>query len=467
MNKSFFGVIGLGVMGRSISLNIADKGYSIAVYNRAEGNEAHVVQDFLTAHDSYTDLKGFTDLPAFVQSLETPRKILMMIKAGVVVDTVIDQLIPLLEDGDIIIDGGNSHFKDTARRSKLLLENTIHYVGCGVSGGEAGARKGPSIMPGGSRSGYAIVAPVLDAIAAKDRNGAPCCAYIGPDGAGHFVKMIHNGIEYAEMQLLAELYAILSQTLSYEEIAALFDAWNKSDVSGYLLEITAAILRKKEGEGYLLDVILDRAENKGTGSWSGKAAFDLGASATMMVSAVFARYVSSYKAQREVLSAMLHTNTASAGNIDLEMLQNAYRFARMINHHQGFEVMRRASEQYNWGLSCSEIARIWTNGCIIRSALMEESSLRFKAKDQLLDHEDTIGFLDQNETVLSAILKYGLDNRIALPAFSAAHSYWISMTTAQLPANMIQAQRDYFGAHTYQRTDAPEDQFFHTNWDAL
>lgn len=467
MNTAFFGVIGLGVMGKNISLNSADKGYPVSVYNRTEGDELHVVRDFLASNSSYTNLSGFTDLPAFVQSLEPPRKILLMIKAGSAVDAVVGQLISLLAPGDVIIDGGNTHFEDTERRVALLRKNKIHYVGCGISGGEEGARNGPSIMPGGSKSGYEIAAPVLHAIAAKDRSGKPCCIYTGPGGSGHFIKMVHNGIEYAEMQLLAELYAILSQTLSYEEIAAVFELWNKGPLSGYLLEITASILRKKEGDRYVLDLILDKAENKGTGSWSGKAAFDLGTPATMMTGAVFARYVSSYKEQREKRADFRHAGMPSTPPIDIDSLQHAYRVARIINHHQGFELMRCASEHYNWALPLSEIARIWTNGCIIRSAFMEEAIVRFKEKDQLLDHKDIMKFLYDNEALLSEVLKYGLDHRIALPAFSAAHHYWVGMTTKRLPANLIQAQRDYFGSHTYQRTDAKPDVFFHTNWNAL
>ena len=464
MDNSFFGVIGLGVMGKSISLNIADENYTLSVYNRAAGDEAHVVADFLSANASYTSIKGFTTLPDFVHSLEKPRKILLMIKAGAVVDQVIATLIPLLEAGDVIIDGGNSHFSDTARRYKLLHENGIHYVGCGVSGGEEGARKGPSMMPGGSKTGYEIVAPVLHAIAAKDSEGKPCCAYVGPDGAGHFIKMVHNGIEYAEMQLLAELYAVLSQTLPYEEIAEIFDHWNTGELSSYLLEITAHILRKKEGSYYLLDLILDKAGSKGTGSWSSKAAFDLGASNTMMSGAVFARYISSYKEMRTALAASCKYEEKKAHEIAIPVLQKAYGFARLINHHQGFELMRHASEHYGWSLPLSEIARIWTNGCIIRSALMQESIARFKEKDRLLHHNDIITGLKTHEEDVAALLTYGLKHRIALPVFAAAHTYWVGMTTAKLPANMIQAQRDYFGAHTYQRVDAPAGQFFHTNW---
>lgn len=467
MNKSFFGVIGLGVMGKSLSLNMADRQYAISVYNRAVGEEAGVVRDFMAAHASYAHLQGFTDLADFVASLETPRKILIMIKAGEVVDVVIQQLIPLLEAGDVIIDGGNTHFRDTQRRAEVLREHHIYYLGCGISGGEAGARNGPSLMPGGSASGYATVAPVLRSIAAKDRNGEPCCAYIGPDGAGHFVKMVHNGIEYAEMQLLAEVYALLSPILSAEEIAQVLERWNKGDLSGYLLEITIRILRKREGDGYLLDKILDKAGYKGTGSWTGKVAFDLGAPAGVIVSAVFARYIAAHKSERKKLSNTFVPPKLAAGKINTEALEKAYRFARIVNHHQGFELMQHASEQYQWELSLPEIARIWTNGCIIRSALMEKSVSWLREKPQFLEHEAVLGLLRDNEAAVTEVLRYGLDTRIALPAFSAACQYWTGMTTERLPAHLIQAQRDYFGAHTYQRTDAPAGKFFHTNWEEL
>ena len=285
--KSVFGVYGLGVMGRSLALNIADRGFRLSVFNRAEGGEEQVVSDFMRKNQERDNVRGFTDLKAFVDSLEAPRSILLMIKAGPVVDRVMDQLLPLLSRGDVLIDVGNSHFSDTARRNQRAAELGIGFVGAGSSGGEEGARKGPSIMPGGDRKDYAQVAEVLEAIAARDRSGAPCCRYIGPGGSGHFVKMVHNGIEYVEMQLLAELYGLLRTRKSNEEIAGLFESWNRGSLKSYLLEITVRILRKEENGEYLLDLILDKAGNKGTGSCSSKAAFDLGVPNTLMSSAVF------------------------------------------------------------------------------------------------------------------------------------------------------------------------------------
>ncbi len=464
MNKSFIGVIGLGVMGRSLSLNIADKGYSLSVFNRTTPEEEYIVKDFLKTTNVGMEIKGFTKLSEFVNSLEHPRKILIMIKAGNAIDHVIEQLIPFLSEGDIIIDGGNSHYLDTKRRSDYLESIKLNFVGVGVSGGEEGARRGPSIMPGGNRSSYEIIAPVLESIAAKDKEGTKCCTYIGPGGAGHFVKMVHNGIEYAEMQLLAEIYTILSVFKSNEEIKELFLEWNAGDLSSYLLEITAEIMTKKEGDKYVLDLILDKAGHKGTGSWSSKTAYDLGTVNTMMSSAVFARYVSSFKEKRKYLSKIITTSVDNNCRISIDELREAYLFARIINHHQGFALLRQASDSYDWNLSLSEISRIWTNGCIIRSKLMISCISYFKNYDDLIEHPEIIENLKNKENAVKAVLIYGLSNRIPLDLFSAANAHWVSMTTERLSANMIQAQRDYFGAHTYQRVDAPENQFFHTNW---
>lgn len=464
MSKSFFGVIGLGVMGRSLSLNIADKGYSLSVYNRAISGEENVVGDFLKEVTECQKIQGFIAIKEFVNSLETPRKILIMIKAGNAIDAVIEQLEPLMSEGDIVIDGGNSHYTDTKRRADHLESLNFNFIGAGISGGEEGARKGPSIMPGGNKSSYEIIAPVLESIAATDSNGSKCCSYIGPDGAGHFVKMVHNGIEYAEMQLLAEIYGLLSVTMSNEEIRTVFLEWNSGALSSYLLEITAKIMTTKNEGQYVLDLILDKAGNKGTGSWSTMAAFELGAVNTMMSSAVFARYVSSFKEKRDVLSKQINHNINNDNQVDLKALKEAYRFARIINHQQGFELMRLASNEYNWELSLSDISRIWTNGCIIRSELMSNCISYFKNNDDLFEHPDVKKELLDKENSVKSILIYGIENRIPLELFSAANTHWISMTTARLSANLIQAQRDFFGAHTYQRVDAPENQFFHTKW---
>lgn len=464
MHKSVFGVIGLGVMGKSLSLNIAENGFDVSVYNRNADGEAHIVPDFLEDNKSFKNISGFTDLEGFVASLETPSKILIMIKAGNAIDAVIEQLLPFLSEGDIMIDGGNSHYLDTKRRSNLLASKNLHFVGCGVSGGEEGARKGPSIMPGGTVEGYKQIAPILEAISAKDKDGKPCCTYIGKDGAGHFIKMVHNGIEYAEMQLLAEVYAILSATKTNYEIAQILAKWNTTNVSSYLLEITIEILQKKEGDHYLLDVILDKAGNKGTGSWSSKTAFDLGSVNTMMASAVFARYISSFKEKRVALSKKLNAQLASFEFLDVDVLLKAYRFARIVNHHQGFELMNLASVENDWKLNLSEIARIWTNGCIIRSNFMEQSVAIFKASESYLEDKVIFNLLKTSENDITETIALSLKNRFPLDTFWSAYNYWISMTSEHLSANLIQAQRDYFGAHTYQRKDDDSKAFYHTNW---
>ncbi|MFT5076345.1 MAG: 6-phosphogluconate dehydrogenase [Flavobacteriaceae bacterium] len=464
VHKSDFGLIGLGVMGRNLSLNVAEKGFKVSVYNRSSGDEKNVVPYFLEEYKSFTNISGYTKVSEFIQSIKRPRKIFLMIKAGDAIDAVTAQLLPLLSEDDIIIDGGNSHYNDTVRRSKYLNTKGINFVGCGVSGGEKGARNGPSLMPGCSKSTYKIISPIFDAIAAKDSRGRPCCTHVGPEGSGHFIKMVHNGIEYVEMQLLAELYALLSVSFSNQEIAQVFLDWNKTDLSSYLLEITAEILQKKEGDQYLLDFVLDKAGNKGTGAWSSKTAFDLGNVNTMMSSAVFSRYISSFKEKRVALAKKATHNNSLQNNIDLIELENAYRFARLINHHQGFDLMARASSAYNWNLNLSEIARIWTNGCIIRSQFMIDCISYFVEHSELLSNNAVLSILNESEKIISKIIQDGMANRVSLDSFWSAYNYWISMTTAVLPANIIQAQRDYFGSHTYQRNDNDTEDFIHTNW---
>jgi 6-phosphogluconate dehydrogenase len=464
MDKSNFGLIGLGVMGKNISLNVADNGFRVSVYNRSSGDEKNVVRDFLKEYKSFKNISGYTELSEFIQSIEIPRNVFLMIKAGEAIDAVIEQLLPLLSEDDIIIDGGNSHYTDTLRRSNYLKSRGVNFVGCGVSGGEKGARNGPSLMPGCSKSSYKIISPILDAIAAKDIQGNPCCTHVGPEGAGHFIKMVHNGIEYVEMQLLAELYALLSVSFSNQEIAQVFLDWNKTDLESYLLDITAEILQKKEGNQYLLDLVLDKAGNKGTGAWSSKTAFDLGNVNTMMSSAVFSRYISSFKKKRVALAKEATHNKTFKNNINLIELEKAYRFARLINHHQGFDLMHRASKTYHWNLNLSEVARIWTNGCIIRSEFMTDCISYFDGHKELLANNSILNILNESEQIISNVIQDGMANRIPLDSFWGAYNYWISITTAVLPANLIQAQRDYFGSHTYQRNDNDSGDFIHTDW---
>lgn len=462
--KSDFGVFGLGVMGSSISLNIADKGYELSVYNRADSGEEEVVKNFISANADRPNIKGFTDLKLFIDSMARPRKILIMIKAGPAVDLVLNSLIPMLSEGDIIIDGGNSHYLNTKRRFDLAQSQGIEFIGAGISGGEEGARKGPSIMPGGRKESYAYVSEILEAIAAKDDFGKTCCTYIGPDGSGHFIKMVHNGIEYVEMQLLAELYGLMSKRMTNDEIAAVFESWNKGKLSSYLLEITILILRKKEGSSYLIDMILDKAGNKGTGSWSSKAAFDMGIPNTMMSAAVFARYISSFKEVRENMSKLVSPDSNMEQELNISILEKSYEFARLVNHQQGFKLMQQASESYGWNLDFSEISRIWSNGCIIKSHLMNILYNEFQTKEDLFEMETVNKALVKGESATREILMTALRSRLSLHCFSAAYHYWVDMTTERLPANLIQAQRDFFGAHTYQRIDAPESDFYHTKW---
>lgn len=464
MSKSSFGVVGLGVMGKSLSLNIVSKGHTLSVYNRSVKGEENVVLEFLKDNASISDMKGFTDLSQFVDSLEMPRKILMMIKAGSAIDDLIDTLLPLLSMGDIVIDGGNSHYLDTKRRSDFLSNQDINYIGVGISGGEEGAKKGPSIMPGGDMSCYKDIAIVLESIAARDKSDKPCCSYIGSEGSGHFVKMVHNGIEYAEMQLIAEVYDMLSVFMSNDDIAEVFDFWGKGLNSSYLLEITARILRKKEDDSYLIDLILDKADSKGTGAWSSKAALDIGVPNTMMSIAVFTRYISSYKSKRKLLSEQVVKKENKHAEISLKVLEGAYYFARIINHHQGFQLIKEASLEYKWDINLSEIARVWTNGCIIKSNLMNILVGEFNTASSLLENRSIIKTLNEKEDAVSEVIKYILSCRKAAPNFCAAYNYWIGMSTDKSSANIIQAQRDYFGAHTYNRVDAPLDIFYHTNW---
>jgi len=464
MIESDFGLIGLGVMGKNISLNVAENGYYVSVYNRSTHKEENIVADFLKEHSSYENIKGYTEISQFIQSIKRPRNIFLMIKAGDAIDAVIEQLLPFLSEDDIITDGGNSHYTDTQRRFNYLLTKGIHFVGCGVSGGEKGARHGPSLMPGCSKSTYKIISPILEAIAAKDSKSSPCCAYIGSEGSGHFVKMVHNGIEYAEMQLLAELYALLTLSFSNEEIAKVLQDWNERDLSSFLLEITSEILLKKEGDDYLLDFVLDKAGSKGTGAWSSKTAFDLGSVNSMMSSAVFSRYISSFKETRVVLAKKATHSTSYQKKIDLIALEKAYRFARIINHHQGFDLIHRASKKYNWNLKLSEIARIWTSGCIIRSQFMSDCICYFENKNDLLTNTSILNILNDGEKIISKIIQDAMANRVPIDSFWSAYNYWVSMTTAMLPAHLIQAQRDYFGSHTYQRNDNDSGDFTHTNW---
>lgn len=465
MSKNSFGIIGMGVMGSSLALNMLENKISLSVYNRMAEGEEDVIPNFLKETQENAPVSGFTEIQEFVESMEQPRKILLMVSAGKVVDIVSNQLLPYLDKDDIIIDGGNSFFEDTVRREKHYKEKGISFVGMGVSGGEEGARRGPSMMVGGTNETYEIIGKYLEKIAAKDDFGSVCCAHVGRGGSGHFVKMLHNGIEYAEMQLIAEVYQLLKDSYSKEDIKQLLSSWQAKEHSSFLLEATIGIMTHKTEGKYTLDLILDEAANKGTGSWSAKTALDLGQSGTMISSAVQARYDSSQKEERVKFANRSTRKQVKNYSVDLVQLEKAYHFARLMNHHQGFEVIRTASEKYDWNINLSELSRIWTNGCILRSDLMKEFVENFKTMTSVLENPTYFQYADENLNHATDIVSDGLKSHVATPCFYAAQNYWLTLTTERLSANMIQAQRDFFGAHTYNRIDHPKGQSFHTNWE--
>ncbi|MCK8520293.1 NADP-dependent phosphogluconate dehydrogenase [Aquimarina sp. D1M17] len=472
MQKSQIGVVGLGVMGKSLAKNMLSKKFSVSVYNRhVEGKEVDIAKKFAT-NNSYVP-KGFDDMSLFVNSLQTPKVILLMVNAGKAVDLVIEELLPLLEKGDCIIDGGNSHFKDTIRREKQLTDKGISFIGAGVSGGEEGALLGPSIMPGGTEEGYQNCKEFLEAIAAKDNSGNACCNYIGPNGSGHFVKMIHNGIEYAEMQLIAEIYHMLRYYIGKtpDEISEIFNVWRKQQKDSYLLEITANILLKKEGDQYLIDKVLDKAGQKGTGGWSTVAALELGTPLSTISEAVMARCLSAKKDERVEASKVYQITSSNTINDDLflEELEKAFYFGSIVNHAIGFDVLKQASSDYNWNLNFSEVARVWTKGCIIRSDLMEKIVTLFGNRNDkpLLMFSEIVQILNNDLDALVNVVSKSLKMKCPLPILSASTNYFLNYTSAQMSANIIQAQRDYFGAHTYQRNDKAFGEHFHTDWKKL
>ena len=462
--SSEIGLIGLGVMGKSLSRNLAQKGFKISIFNRhVAGKEEDVAVKFQRKHQELKEAEPFDDLGEFVKSLETPRKIILMVNAGPTVDLVLNDLKQFLEPQDIVIDGGNSHYQETSRRMSELEAHGLIFMGTGVSGGEEGALKGPSIMPSGQKDAYSKIQKYLEAIAAKDADGKPCCTYIGKEGSGHFVKMIHNGIEYVEMQLLAECYAILKrQGTSNEDIAAVFESW-RQDMDSYLLQITIDILRKKEGNDYLLDKILDKAGNKGTGNWATVSIANYGQPATLIPAALFARYLSFFKELR-LESAEIFSTKKFSDEITKDQLKDSYQFARIMNHHQGFALIHRASEQHGWDIDLSELARIWTGGCIIKSDFMKELVEYLKADVNLLTNENLIEIINATHNAIQSVAAACIQGEIHAPCLIESVNYFHGQKAATLPANLIQAQRDYFGAHTYQRVDDSSGKFHHTEW---
>lgn len=465
MSKQQIGVIGLAVMGKNLALNIESRGFSVSVYNRSSSK----TEEFLEEAKG-KNVVGTYSIEEFVQSLETPRKILLMVKAGTATDATIQSLLPHLEKDDILIDGGNTYYKDTQRRNKELAESGIHFIGTGVSGGEEGALKGPSIMPGGQKEAHELVKPILEAISAKV-DGEACTTYIGPDGAGHYVKMVHNGIEYGDMQLISESYFILKQVLglSAEELHEVFAEWNKGELDSYLIEITADIFTKKDEETGkpLVDVILDKAGQKGTGKWTSQSALDLGVPLPIITESVFARFISAMKEERVKASSLLSGPDVKPVTENKEELIEAVRKAlfmsKICSYAQGFAQMKAASEEYNWDLKYGEIAMIFRGGCIIRAAFLQKIKDAYDREpelDNLLLDSYFKNIAESYQGALRQVISLAVAQGVPVPSFSSALAYYDSYRTAVLPANLIQAQRDYFGAHTYERTD--KEGIFHT-----
>jgi 6-phosphogluconate dehydrogenase len=464
--RSSFGIIGLGIMGKSLALNFAGKGHSLSLYNRfVAGKEEKVAEQFIASHKALHTAKGFEQIESFVASLAPPRKILLMVNAGKPTDDVLAELKQYLSPGDIVIDGGNAHYKDTERRMNELAANKIHFIGAGISGGEEGALNGASVMVGGDTRAYEIIKPFLEQIAAKDIHGNPCCIYVANGSAGHFVKMVHNAIEYAEMQLISEVYDLLRNGMQQtpDEIATVLETWNKTKLNSYLLEITVDILRTKENADWLVDKILDVASGKGTGSWALQAAAELGTPAGMLSAALFARYLSAEKSIR-VQAADLFSPPGKKVQLNMEDLASVYHVARIVNHHQGFQLIQCAAKTYNWQINYSELTRIWTNGCIIRSALMQDLVSVLNETSNMLLHSSIVATVQQNKIPLTTIVTQSLQAGFPIPSLSEALNYINAAATKESAMNIIQAQRDYFGAHTYQRNDDATGKLYHTEW---
>ena len=490
MNKesSDIGLVGLAVMGQNLALNIADHGFGISVYNRTTSKTEAFVN---SNKDTLGPLFGAPTLEAFVASLKRPRKIIILVKAGGATDAVIDGLTPLLEKGDIIIDGGNAQWTDTIRREKHLSEKGLNFVGCGVSGGEEGARFGPSLMPGGRLEAWNEVKPILKSIAAKvdATSGKPlegatpgkpivggdsCVAYIGENGAGHYVKMVHNGIEYGDMQMICEAYALMESLcgLKPEEMSPIFSKWNKGVLDSFLIEITADILNQKDPKTNkpFVDIVLDTAGQKGTGKWTSISALDMGVPSPTIAEAVFARCMSAIKEERaKAESALGKKEKVFSGNKEelVEAIHDALYCSKICSYAQGFQLMREAQKEYNWQLNFGSIAQIWRGGCIIRAAFLQKITDAYKNNpqlDNLILDPYFMEAIKHAESNWRRVIAYAIEYGVPVPTFSSSIAYYDSYKSSRLPQNLLQAQRDYFGAHTYERVDAPRGKFFHLTW---
>ena len=469
MKKADIALVGLAVMGENLVMNMESKGFTVAVYNRT----TEKVKRFVEGRAAGKNIIGCYSIEELVANLEKPRKVFMMVKAGAAVDALIEQLLPFLEEGDILIDGGNSHFPDTVRRTAYVESKGLLYVGCGVSGGEEGALNGPSMMPGGSPAAWPFVKPIFQSICAKVENGAPCCDWVGENGAGHFVKMVHNGIEYGDMQLICEAYQLMRDGLgmSAEEMHDVFSAWNETELNSYLIEITRDILGYKDENGETtVDYILDTAGQKGTGKWTAISALDEGVPLTLIGEAVFSRCLSSMKSER-VSAAKVFPKDVPAFDGDktafIEAIRKALYASKIISYSQGYTLMRTAAKTYGWNLNYGGIALMWRGGCIIRSVFLGKIKEAYDKNPELENLLLDDYFAETIKTLVASwreVVAYAVKAGIPMPAFTSALSYFDGYTTAGLPANLLQAQRDYFGAHTYERIDQPRGQFYHTNW---
>lgn len=467
--KGDIGVIGLAVMGQNLILNMNDKGFKVVAYNRTTSK----VDEFLNGAAKGTNIVGAYSLQELVDKLKKPRKIMMMVRAGSAVDEFIEQIVPYLEEGDILIDGGNANYPDTNRRCEELAAKGLRFIGAGVSGGEEGARHGPSIMPGGHASAWEHVKPIFQAIAAKTPEGESCCEWVGDNGAGHFVKMVHNGIEYGDMQLICEAYQFMKDGLgmNYDEMHAAFKSWKETELNSYLIDITTEILSYKDTDGTpLVEKILDTAGQKGTGKWTGINALDMGIPLTLISEAVFARCVSAFKEQRTAAAQLFpHTAEKISGNREewLEALRLSLLASKIISYTQGFMLMHEASDTFNWHLNYGNTALLWREGCIIRSVFLGNIRDAYVHNPDLTWLGEDEYFRQILQNALPAwrkVVAKSVEVAIPMPCMSSAITFLDGYTSARLPANLLQAQRDYFGAHTYERTDKPRGEFFHTNW---